>query len=227
MYVIFRADGTAQDTSLLINYISAYAFPKSDRRIVSHHVLGVSLGGHAAWHCILHEPRIKSAVVVIGCPDYTRLMVQRAEKSKLKTWTESSPPGVQFLGSTDFPPALQEAVERWDPAGFLQEGHKSTELVGDVQQHFQRKIHQHLAGKSILNLSGGADKLVPYACGQPFIKVLKEAVSSHKDISFEDVIFEGVGHDFSPLMAAKAASWLSDVLERDAQSSTSSKESKM
>jgi hypothetical protein len=35
-------------------------------------VLGVSLGGHAAWQVFFNEPRVTAAVVIIGCPDYIR-----------------------------------------------------------------------------------------------------------------------------------------------------------
>lgn len=35
-------------------------------------MLGVSLGGHAAWQVLFNEPRVTAAVVIIGCPDYMR-----------------------------------------------------------------------------------------------------------------------------------------------------------
>jgi pimeloyl-ACP methyl ester carboxylesterase len=35
-------------------------------------VLGVSLGGHAAWQVFFNEPRVTAAAVIIGCPDYIR-----------------------------------------------------------------------------------------------------------------------------------------------------------
>ena len=40
--------GTSVDTSQLITYTPSYVFPKSNRTIINHMVLGVSLGGHAA-----------------------------------------------------------------------------------------------------------------------------------------------------------------------------------
>lgn len=35
-------------------------------------VLGISLGGHAAWQIFFSEPRVTTVVVIIGCPDYMR-----------------------------------------------------------------------------------------------------------------------------------------------------------
>ncbi|KAF2762474.1 hypothetical protein EJ05DRAFT_471488 [Pseudovirgaria hyperparasitica] len=205
--------GTAQDTSLLLSYLPAYAFPTNSHRIMSNFVLGVSLGGHAAWHCILFEPRITAAVIVIGCPDYTSVMTHRAEKSKLRTWTETSPPGSEFLGSPDFPPALMEAIRQWDPASYLSEGNKSEEVVGDLKHRFSEKVKQHLSGKRILNLSGGADKLVPYSAGRQFLKNLKESLDNQDDtvqdaIHFEDVIYDGVGHQMTTEMSVKAVDFL-------------------
>src|SRR5436309_13518672 len=80
-------DGTAMDTSLLLDYISTYAFPTHSIQISQHIVLSVSLGGHAAWQCLLRDPRITSAGICIGCADYTRLMRDRARLSQQPTYT--------------------------------------------------------------------------------------------------------------------------------------------
>ncbi|MCJ1341536.1 hypothetical protein MMC09_006832 [Bachmanniomyces sp. S44760] len=219
------SDGTAVDTSLLIEYISSYAFPHSDRKITQHLVLGVSLGGHAAWHCILHDPSIVAAVVIIGCPDYVSLMSDRARLSKLQTWTRDGPPGSRFVGSKDFPKGLVEVVERYDPAGLL---------LGDVHSRnedtYRQRPSEHvlnrllplmrntLQNKRILNLSGGADKLVPYKCGEQFIAWLKRAIGpggwfADGGVVLEDVIFEGVGHAMSPDMAKEAIRFIRETLE--------------
>lgn len=213
----YPKDGTATDTSHLMNYITSYVFPTSERVIVDHMVLGVSLGGHAAWHCIVHEPRITTAVVIIGCPDYVRLMSDRARLSKLVTWVNSNPPGSSFLGSTDFPKGLVEAVERYDPARLL-----LSEVASGDDKFYRRDptaseckrllplMKRTLQGKRILNMAGAADKLVPYQCGEPFLRWLKNATASNNGcfsadgVVFEDVVFEGVGHDMSPEMVSEA-----------------------
>ncbi|OCK77937.1 hypothetical protein K432DRAFT_384272 [Lepidopterella palustris CBS 459.81] len=216
MFSIYH--GTASDTSLLLSYLPSYIFgTATPHRLTQHFVLGVSLGGHAAWHCILQDPRITSAVVVIGCPDYTRLMTDRAALSKLETWTSTSPPGSTFLGSDDFPRALIDAVAKYDPAGLLLPGISDGETPSPVAlQRFKHLVQQHLGGKRILNLCGGVDKLVPYAAGEPFLKVLKKTIEEDPElgVEFEDVSFEGVGHAFSPQMAGKAAQWIGDVLAK-------------
>ncbi|KAF2278996.1 uncharacterized protein EI97DRAFT_431213 [Westerdykella ornata] len=219
--------GTASDTSQLISHLESYIFsgPDHPQRITQHFVLGVSLGGHAAWHCLLSEPRITAAVVGIGCPDYTRLMTDRARLSRRKTYTESSPPGSKFLGSEDFPRALRDAIALYDPAGLLLPDSfspaKPSELSPppnqDKLERMRRLLKERLQGKRILNLSGKADKLVPYAAGEPFLKVFKQMIGEDPslDIQMEDVLFDGVGHAFPKEMADKATDWICGLLTRD------------
>ena len=71
-----------------MDYLAAYVFPENRVKIVQNVVLGISLGGHAAWHVLMQDERVSSAVVCIGCPDYTRMMSDRARLSKRRCWTE-------------------------------------------------------------------------------------------------------------------------------------------
>ena len=119
MVLIWATEGTARDTSVLMDYLPSFVFPKSDRKIVENLVLGVSLGGHATWSCLLHEPRVSAGVVVIGCPDYVNLMADRARLSKLPEWTSTDPAGSQFLGSEAFPTSLLDTVSKYDPASLF------------------------------------------------------------------------------------------------------------
>lgn len=209
-----------------MDYISAYAFPVSHHTITSHMALGISLGGHAVWHCLLREPRITSGVVIIGCPDYVRVMSDRARLSKLKTWTDSSPPGSQFLGSKDFPRGLVEAVERYDPAGLLlgkvtdrTEETYTREPTEEEKQRLIPLMANTLQGKRILNLAGGADKLVPYKAGEPFLLWLKKAISKDgwfRDcgITLEDIVFDGVGHEMSPGMVKEVVRFIGETFDK-------------
>ncbi|KAI4674936.1 uncharacterized protein J4E88_007839 [Alternaria novae-zelandiae] len=215
--------GTATDTSQLINHLESYIFTAKDSpKIEQHFALGISLGGHATWHCLLGDPRITAGVVGIGCPDYTRLLTDRARLSKRKTYTETTPPGSAFLGSPDFPQALQDAIAQYDPAGLLLPG-MFNPLGNDTQpdqeqlSRMKALMKERLQGKRILNLSGQADKLVPYSAGEPFYNIFKQVLAEDPslDITFEDVLFEGVEHAFPKPMADKAADWLCDILATD------------
>ncbi|KAF4550358.1 Hypothetical protein D9617_17g046260 [Elsinoe fawcettii] len=222
MFSIYH--GTARDVSLLLDYIPSYVFPHNERTITQNLVLGISLGGHAAWHCLLHEPRISAAVAVIGCPDYTRLMTDRAAKSKLPTYASSTPPGRNFLGSEDFPKSLVEQVEKYDPAGLLLG--ELDMVTGDDWKHepshaekvrLQPILRDKLRGKKILCLSGGADKLVPYACGEPFLGWLKNATKpggwwSDGDFHIEDRIDPTAGHEYSAKMREQAVEFIVKAL---------------
>lgn len=218
--------GTATDTSHLMSYITSYAFPTSDHMIVNHLVLGISLGGHAGWHCLMHDPRITTAVIIIGCPDYIRLMSDRARLSKLATWTKTTPPGSSFLGSTDFPNGLVEAVERYDPAGLLlgeiacrNDDAYDRDPTASEQKRLLPLMRRSLQGKRILNMAGAADKLVPYKCGGPFLRWLKHATASigwfgEGGVVLEDIIFDGVGHEMSPEMVIEAHRFVIEALEQ-------------
>ncbi|KZM24399.1 uncharacterized protein EKO05_0010424 [Ascochyta rabiei] len=215
--------GTATDCSHLIHHLESYIFhTPSSPSITNHFALGISLGGHATWHCLLSDPRITAGVVAIGCPDYTRLMTDRARLSKLPTYTDTSPPGCEFLGSKHFPRALQDAVAHYDPAGLLLPGAfnptgADPEPSEAALDRFKTLASERLGGKQILNLSGRDDKLVPYAAAEPFLKEFKQLLSDHPtlDIAFEDVLFDGVGHAFPKQMADKAAHWLCHILANE------------
>ncbi|KAL8868198.1 MAG: hypothetical protein Q9174_005147 [Haloplaca sp. 1 TL-2023] len=220
MFSIYH--GTATDTSLLITYISSYIFPSSEREITTNLVLGISLGGHAAWQCLFHDPRISAAVIVIGCPDYLSLMSDRARLSKLLTWTESNPAGACFLGSKDFPLGLAKAVELYDPAGMMLKSRSSLDELdygtpsAEELTRLLPLMKRSLEGKRILNLSGGEDKLVPHRCSQPFIQWLKSAIAPNgwfaNGAYLEDVVLDGVGHQMSPDMVTKAISFVTETV---------------
>ena len=208
----------------MITYLPSYVFPSSERHISSHLVLGISLGGHAAWHCLFHEPRVTTAVVIIGCPDYTRLMSDRARLSKLKTWTETTPEGSSFLGSVDFPTGLVTAVEKYDPAGMclgvVSRSEDSFEQVPspERQRDLIPLLKHSLEGKRIMNLAGADDKLVPYTQAEPYLRWLKRAINPNGwfkegHVTLEDIVFDGVGHEMSPDMLKAAIRFIEESLE--------------
>ena len=153
-------------------------------------------------------------------------MSDRARLSKLPTWTQSSPPGSSFLGSKDFPTALIEAIEKYDPAGlFLGDiKSRSSDIYTRIPTPLERRaltplLKSTLQNKRILNLAGGADKLVPYKCSEPFLHWLKIAVSPtgwFKDgnVVLEDMVFDGVGHEMSASMVKEVHRFVCQTLDR-------------
>ena len=207
---------------ITINICLVSYFPHS---LTLHHLItpkGISLGGHATWHVIHRDSRFKAGIVIIGSPDYTSLMADRARLSKLPTYSTSSPPGSSFIGSKDFPPGLVEAVSKWDPAGLAMAAIGKTagkdELKdSDGGEKVRMLMEQTLGGKRILCLSGGADKLVPYHCGEGYLKWLNSAISSggwfEGGLHLEDKVFEGVGHEVPQSMVIEAVRFVGDTLE--------------
>lgn len=193
MFSIYH--GTQVDLSMIISYLPVYIFPThhSLYTLTQNLVAGVSLGGHSAYLAILHEPRITAAVAVIGCPDYVRLMQYRAEKSRLECGTEG------LFRSKEFPENLLDVVSDIDPAA-----------IG-VDEILKRGL---LNGKKILTLSGGADKLVPYICVEPFLKGLKEAYSTGTlKGELIDVVYPGIGHECTPEMVVELSKFVGRCVE--------------
>jgi hypothetical protein len=52
MYSIIS--GTAKDVSMVIDFLPGYLYPYFEAGVLDWGVLGVSLGGHAAWYCLAH-----------------------------------------------------------------------------------------------------------------------------------------------------------------------------
>ncbi|KAK5165725.1 uncharacterized protein LTR77_008648 [Saxophila tyrrhenica] len=105
--------GTTADVSTLVDFLPCYLPAEVGAKVEHHIIAGDSLGGHAAWQVVLHEPRVNAAVIFIGCPDFIRLMSWRAEEARLPSLSN----GLEgFLGSEDFPPAPVEAISQNDPA---------------------------------------------------------------------------------------------------------------
>jgi len=224
--------GTSMDTSHLITFISSYVFPHSDHSITNNIVLGVSLGGHAAWQCLMHDSRVTTAIVIIGCPDYVRLMSDRARLSKLDTWTGSKPPGADFLGSKDFPRGLIEALEKYDPAAMLlgvrdrDHNFYDREPTGAEKKRLSPLMEKSFMGKRLLNMAGAADKLVPYKCGEPFLRWLKRSTATdgwfgNGDVVVEDIIFDGIGHEMVSGMVKEVHRFISQTLDQPAPESPS------
>lgn len=219
MFTLFS--GTAQDVSMLITHLPSYL----PFRPVEHFCGGVSLGAHATWQAVMRDSRITAGMMVIGCADYARLMTDRAIRSKLASCTNSDPPGRDFLGSDDFPQALIEAVEQFDPAGILL-GELDT-VTGDDHLHppsetekarLRPIMREKLAGKKLIALSGGRDRLVPYEQSEPFLTWLKKALDKNDGwfndcgTELEDILDPDARHEFSAPMRKEAERWLCDLL---------------
>lgn len=94
--------GTANDVSLLIDYLESYLYPLNEHKIVQYLCAGISLGGHSTWLVLSHEPRIQAGCPIIGCPDFITLMTSRAE-------------ALGGLTKEMMPDSLRETVSRIDP----------------------------------------------------------------------------------------------------------------
>ncbi|KAK7709293.1 hypothetical protein SLS64_006205 [Diaporthe eres] len=211
--------GTVVDTSLLIDTLPGYLFLEScpsPPAFDQHVCLGVSLGGHSTWQALFAEPRISAGVSIIGCPDFQLLMKDRARLSKLPTYDKSTA-GSGFLGSRSFPPGLVAQCARFDPKGILFGADEVVESPSEAQQARLRPIlDAHVRGKRLLMCTGGADKLVPWRCSEPFTKFFTGAAESwYKDsgLAADNRVYPGIGHECSPEMVVDAVRFVCEVVQ--------------
>ncbi|KAI1441563.1 Alpha/Beta hydrolase protein [Annulohypoxylon stygium] len=214
--------GTVVDTINLLDLIEGHLFGAGDgpgaasegakRHIDQNLVLGVSLGGHTAWQLLFADPRVTAGVMVIGCPDYSYLMKDRARLSKLQTFMEKD--GQSFFGSKDFPDALIKACNKYDPRSILFNSRDKAISTKDSAT-LRPVLDSRVSKKRFLVLSGGADKLVPYRISEPFMQFFKIATNSwYADggIYVEDNVYPGVGHEFNTEMKKDAVRFVLDTV---------------
>ena len=120
-----------------------------------------------------------------------------------------------------------EAIGKYDPAGLLcgqlSAGNEDTrnQIPSEKEKTWLIPLMKtSLQSKRILNLAGGADKLVPYRCGEPFLRWLKAATAregwfGNGEVILEDKVFEGVGHEMSSDMVQEAIRFIGEALEKE------------
>lgn len=164
------------------------------------------------------------------------VMTDRARLSKRKSYTVDG--GATFHGSPDFPQALIDAIAVWDPRGILFNTSPiptdpPVPLGPSEAGRYMEILDDRVRDKSVLVLSGAADKLVPYKFTAPFIKFLEEAVNpggwwEEGALKLRNVVYEGVGHQMSGEMVLECVRWVVDLMNSDSDGApTSSRESKI
>ena len=115
-------------------------------------------------------------------------------------------------------------MEAYDPAGLFLGGlarTSSATYAHEVTEEQERRLiplmEKTLKGKRVLNMSGGADKLVPYKQGEAFLQWLKNATGpggwwENGEFVLEDIVFDGVGHAMSPDMMTTASRFVVQTL---------------
>ncbi|KAG1836211.1 Alpha/Beta hydrolase protein [Suillus subalutaceus] len=157
MYTI--QTGTAEDVSFIIDHLPSFLYPSGERTIAEWGICGVSLGGHSTWIALSREPRLTLGIPIIGCPDYTKLISQRARSSGIPF----SPPY--------FPDSFKTYIETHDPA-------QLPYRAKDTSNPF--------LGKKVLVLSGKEDKLVPWVASAEFVDGLEVGEGGVKRVVVEE-----------------------------------------
>ncbi|KZO92563.1 hypothetical protein CALVIDRAFT_567243 [Calocera viscosa TUFC12733] len=147
--------GTARDISFLIDFLPPYLYPNDERTIDLWISAGVSLGGHATWVALAHEPRITIGIPIIGSPNYIKLF-------QLRTVDRNIPFAPPYI-----PNSLLALMERLDPA------QQPNTLDAPANPY---------VGKKILILSGAEDKSVPPSAGAAYIDQLEVGPFGVKEV---------------------------------------------
>ncbi|EST07702.1 hypothetical protein PSEUBRA_002799 [Kalmanozyma brasiliensis GHG001] len=177
--------GDARDASFLVDFLPAYLFPQDDRTVAEFVITGKSLGGHATWHVLANDPRIKIGVPFIGMPDFSRLLNSRTKTS----FVTNGPPYV--------PSSLKALVAQIDPAN-------------TAYDSFDARKNPFW-GKKICVLSGANDKLVHWDWNEDFLKglVVGEPTGNRGEMPGLKIHRRpGVGHEVTEDMVEEAGEWI-------------------
>jgi len=164
------AVGTAMDISLLIDMLPAHLGMAMHRIGMT----GISMGGHATLLAMTLDSRIHVGAPMIGSGDYRRLMELRAAANGC--------PPEEFANY--YPPALQRAVEKFDPI-----------------HHASR-----FADRPLLMTNGADDPLVQLECNQRFASAARPYYTDHDRLKLS--AYPGIGHEVPPEMWIEAKMWL-------------------
>ncbi|GAA6003312.1 alpha/beta hydrolase family protein [Rhodotorula paludigena] len=171
--------GTARDVSFLIDFLPPALFPHDERTVTDWFCAGISLGGHATWLALAHEPRISLGIPIIGSPSTLTLLSHRAAHLP-------APHGPLPLAAPTFPASLIALFKRTDP--------------DQVPRETWR-------GRRILVLSGADDKLVNFVNGgsEKFVERLREEGT---ECTVETWVQEKTGHACTPEMIERACEFV-------------------
>lgn len=119
-------------------------------------------------------------IPIIGCPDYLALIGPRAAASG------------HPVSAPCFPTLLLSYIQKHDPA------FTNITSLNSAENPF--------IGKHILVLSGGIDKVVPWAASKTFVDNLQVGSSGIKKV----IVEEEAGHECTPLMVRELARFVWD-----------------
>jgi hypothetical protein len=151
-------------------------------RALSRQVTYLLLNHHRQNYMARTDPRIKTGIPIIGCPDYLALIKQRAQKANVP------------FNAPFFPESFKALVERTNPAS---------------SAYREASSANPFWGKRILVLSGEIDPLVPWSASEKFIEGLEvgEGQGCVKRVS----VHLGVKHHCTEAMITEMASFIKEV----------------
>ncbi|TFK98673.1 Alpha/Beta hydrolase protein [Pterulicium gracile] len=171
--------GSAHDVSMLIDLLPCYLLPHTlNRQIVDWGVSGVSLGGHTAWVLMAREPRLSHAVIVIGCPSYSKLVTDRCISS-------GYPQVAPYL-----PQSFLDLVQR-----------TSAENVPYTKNDKSNPFYNK---KLMIIVGGEKDVLVPWKESREYVMGLNVGPKGIKKVH----IHQEAGHEFNKEMIDETASFI-------------------
>lgn len=109
---------------------------------------GMSLGGHVSWDVLARDHRVGAAVIVVGCPDVTSLLLDR-----LGGYTSSADVPV---GTGEWPESVSRLYAARDESVAAIAGKKILILNGAVDplvpSHFTRSWVENYGSNNVVSL---------------------------------------------------------------------------
>ncbi|GAB1217299.1 hypothetical protein ATERTT37_006537 [Aspergillus terreus] len=81
-------DGTVVDIKLVLKYLASYV--DGIFHPTQFIVTGISLGGHITWNMLAEEPSIAGAIIIVGSPNLTDMLVERLGYASLSDIPENT-----------------------------------------------------------------------------------------------------------------------------------------
>jgi pimeloyl-ACP methyl ester carboxylesterase len=193
--------GSAQDFKLILDYLPAY-LPQFTH---FHNVmLGISLGGHTAYHLASLAPaQIEGYVIAVGCPNLTSLLLSRlgVEPGIFNTTLDE-------LNSVNYD-KLEKTMHR-------EQRRRWPRALAELVREGDRKVYEEFPEDvPVLICNGKHDPLVPaFHTASWLEKRRTRTLSLDEDETIKLFVQENTGHSYTMEMVAMTAAWLGTLFER-------------
>ncbi|KAL2837566.1 Alpha/Beta hydrolase protein [Aspergillus pseudoustus] len=128
-------DGIVADIRIVMKFLQTYVEGRFNptQFIIS----GMSLGGHVAWNMLAEEPRLTAAIVIVGSPNLTDMMVERLHAAE----SDGS------IDASKWPLSIQKLYQERDESVAAINGKEILIMNGVLDNLVPSKFSDHWVGR--------------------------------------------------------------------------------